>query len=72
MSGEATSEERIGVADGLIKTLKEMDFDTRESVTILFVAVVSIWKDQRLPVPIFDKMVAATRKTIVENWKEVS
>jgi hypothetical protein len=72
MSGQATTTERLVIGHELVKTLEEMDLDSREQISVLFVALIVIWKNERHPVTMFDKMVAHVRNTIDENWKEIS
>jgi hypothetical protein len=72
VKGKATPQERMAIGAGLIEVLKEMNLDDREQISVLFVALMLIWKNQRLPVSMFDKMAAHVRQTIHENSLEVA
>lgn len=72
VKGKASPDRRMEIGAGLVEALKEMDLDDREQISVLFVALIFIWKDQRHPVSMFDKMAAHVRNTIHENSLEVA
>jgi hypothetical protein len=70
--GQASPEERIELGHKLVLVLEEMDLDTREKISVLFVAVLHLWLSEELPIELFDVTAAATRKNIVAQASEPS
>ncbi len=68
--GEASSDERVNVSRQILLLLEEMKFDVRERVTILMTAFAEIWEDEDLPIELFDVLISAVRKTIVDKVVE--
>lgn len=65
--GEATPEERSEMAQHLCDVLGDMNFDVRESITILMAAIVNVWMVASLPVELFDVMMGSLRKQISKD-----
>jgi hypothetical protein len=74
MSGQASPDDRIKASYGLLEALDQMDFNTREKISVLTVALAVLWNREMISIELFDSVMAALKKKILnmnEPEKEV-
>jgi len=70
VSGQASLELRVELADRLLTILARMDLDPRERISVLVAALVGLWADEHLPIELWDGIAVEVRNTIVKPSNE--